>query len=51
MEVEDAEDDGTLDCGGRVLLSINGGYGGFVPLLSPGLIGIYPGSAYPSIRG
>jgi hypothetical protein len=30
MEVQDAEDYSSLDCRGRVLLCINGGYGGFV---------------------
>ena len=40
MEVEDAEDYGALYGRGRVLLSIDDGYGGSILPLSPGRIGI-----------
>ena len=42
MEVEDAEDYGALYGRGRVLLSINGGYGGSIPRLSPGFTQAQP---------
>ncbi len=52
MEVQDAEDYSSLDCGGRVLLCIiNGGYGGFVSPILAGTTRLRPAEAHSSLRG
>jgi hypothetical protein len=40
VEVKGAEDRRALDCGGRVLLSIDGWYRGSIPQIPPGQVGI-----------
>ena len=53
MDVKDldAENDCSLNCGGRVLLSIDGCHGGFVPPILAGELGLYPEEAHTDRRG
>jgi hypothetical protein len=50
VEVKDAEDHGSRDCGGRVMLSMDGCHGGPVPPIPPGRV-IRPEEAYTDIQG